>query len=71
MLHKIDSLTKEDEFELEIQRAFENGEFQSIATKAELEKFRLAARITLSLTTPDNPVISANSPPANRHIPPQ
>lgn len=24
-----------------------------------------------SLTTPDNPVISANSPPASRHIPPQ
>ncbi len=32
--------------EAEILDAFEKGEFQSIASKEELEKFRLAARAT-------------------------
>ena len=35
-----------DSFEAEILDAFEKGEFQSIASKEELEKFRLAARAT-------------------------
>lgn len=58
-------------FELEIQRSFENGEFQSVATKAELEKFKMAAWATLSLTAPDTLVTLANPAPANRRIPPR
>lgn len=35
-----------DPFETEILDSFEKGEFQSIATKTELEKFKMAARAT-------------------------
>ena len=35
-----------DSFEMEISESFERGEFTSIATKTELEKFKMAARAT-------------------------
>ena len=35
-----------DPFEAEVLDSFEKGEFQSIATKTELEKFNIAARAT-------------------------
>lgn len=35
-----------DSFEKEILKSFEKGEFASIATKTELEKFKMAARAT-------------------------
>jgi predicted DNA binding CopG/RHH family protein len=35
-----------DPFEAEVLDSFEKGEFQSIATKTELEKFKMAARAT-------------------------
>ena len=35
-----------DPFEAEILESFEKGEFTSIATKTELEKFKFAARAT-------------------------
>ena len=35
-----------DSFEMEIIESFEKGEFESIATKTELEKFKMAARAT-------------------------
>ena len=37
---------KLDKYETEILSAFENGEMRSVATKAELAKFREAARAT-------------------------
>jgi predicted DNA binding CopG/RHH family protein len=38
--------TKIDDYELEILDAFEKGRLKSVATKAELAKFRAAARAT-------------------------
>lgn len=35
-----------DSFEMEILDSFEKGEFQSVATVTELEKFKMAARAT-------------------------
>jgi predicted DNA binding CopG/RHH family protein len=39
-------MSKTDEYELEILRAFEEGRLQSVATKAELAKIKAAARAT-------------------------
>lgn len=38
--------TKTDDYELDILNAFEQGQLKSVATKAELAKFRAAARAT-------------------------
>jgi len=39
-------MPKIDEYELEVLSAFEKGQLKSIATKAELAKFKTAARAT-------------------------
>lgn len=39
-------MSKVDAYEQEILNAFESGKLKSIATRAELEKFRAAARAT-------------------------
>lgn len=39
-------MSKVDAYEQEILSAFESGKLKSVATKAELEKFRAAARAT-------------------------
>ena len=39
-------MSKIDEYELEVLSAFEKGQLKSIATKAELAKFKAAARAT-------------------------
>lgn len=39
-------MPKLDEYELEIQSAYEKGQLKSVATKEELAKFRAAARAT-------------------------
>ena len=39
-------MPKIDEYELEVLSAFEKGQLKSVATKAELAKFRAAARAT-------------------------
>lgn len=39
-------MSKIDEYELEVLNAFEKGQLQSIATKAELARFKAAARVT-------------------------
>lgn len=39
-------MPKIDEYELEVVSAFENGKLKSVATKAELAKFKAAARAT-------------------------
>lgn len=39
-------MPKIDEYELEVLAAFENGQLKSVATKAELAKFKAAARAT-------------------------
>ena len=39
-------MPKTDAYELEILRAFEEGRLQSVATKAELDKIKAAARAT-------------------------
>jgi len=39
-------MPKIDEYELEVLNAFEKGQLKSIATKAELSKFKAAARAT-------------------------
>lgn len=39
-------MPKIDEEELEVLSAFEKGQFKSVATKAELAKFKAAARAT-------------------------
>lgn len=39
-------MSKIDEYELEVLSAFEKGQLKSVATKAELAKFKAAARAT-------------------------
>jgi predicted DNA binding CopG/RHH family protein len=39
-------MPKIDEYELEVLNAFEKGQLKSVATKAELAKFKAAARAT-------------------------
>lgn len=39
-------MPKIDEYELEVLNAFEKGQLKSVATKAELSKFKAAARAT-------------------------
>ena len=39
-------MTKIDDYELEIINAYEKGQLKSVATKAELAKFKAAARAT-------------------------
>lgn len=39
-------MPKIDEYELEVLNAFENGQLRSVATKAELAKYKAAARAT-------------------------
>ncbi len=39
-------MSKIDEYELEVLSAFEKGQLKSVATKAELAKFKTAARAT-------------------------
>ena len=39
-------MSKPDAYELEVLEAFETGLLKSVATKAELSKFRIAARAT-------------------------
>jgi predicted DNA binding CopG/RHH family protein len=39
-------MSKIDEYELEVLSAFEKGKLKSVATKAELAKFKAAARAT-------------------------
>jgi len=39
-------MSKLDSYELKVSRAFEKGQLKSVATKAELEKLKAAARAT-------------------------
>ncbi|HMM73721.1 MAG TPA: hypothetical protein PKC22_16125 [Rhodocyclaceae bacterium] len=39
-------MPKIDEYEIEVLRAFEKGQLKSVATKAELARFKAAARAT-------------------------
>jgi predicted DNA binding CopG/RHH family protein len=39
-------MAKADEYELDVLNAFEKGQLKSVATKAELAKFKAAARAT-------------------------
>jgi predicted DNA binding CopG/RHH family protein len=39
-------MPKTDEYELEVLSAFDNGQLESVATEAELARFKAAARAT-------------------------
>lgn len=43
---KVKPMPKIDDYELEVLSAFEKGQLKSVATKAELAKFKAAARAT-------------------------